>query len=146
MRAIVAAAVTLASATLLAAQSPARRPIVVRGVITDSATGRKLERARIFAGVGNDSAIANTSGEYLLKIDAANSDTAVRLRVTRVGYVRQSCTVRLSRDTIRADYALPLASLHIREITLTKRGPTVNAYEAGSPTARLSTDSLRKCS
>jgi hypothetical protein len=121
--------------------APATRVIVVRGIVADSVTGHRLDQARLIAGLGNPSAVSSAVGEYLLNIPLADGDTAVELRATRVGYVRQSCTARLSRDTIRADFLLHPATLHVHEVTLTKHGPIVDEFESGPANARVPTDS-----
>ena len=74
--------------------------------MTDAASGRAVEGARLSVDAGGTAALTGADGSYRLVVPAAGRASSATLRVRRVGYEQAERRVRLASDTVRADFAL----------------------------------------
>ncbi len=124
MRAILGAYVALVCAASPLASPIAMRSVVVRGVVTDAASGAPLAEARATVVGTTDGATTSAAGEYVLRLQAAAADSAT-VRVVRVGYAPATRRVALTGDTVRADVAMTATVMTLNSVVVTSAGPVM---------------------
>src|SRR5436190_436644 len=130
-------ALLVALALLMATAAPieqmlATRTIVIRGIVTDSATGKALGGTHVQHWNGGQVAsavIADATGRYELHVSIADADTTVSVRARRLGYAQSTRSARILRDTAVIDIALSAQAARLEEVV------TMSADAKAAPAA-----------
>jgi Ca-activated chloride channel family protein len=112
---------TLAGATL-ASPPAATDSVVFTGRVIDAATAHPISGVTVRLEGSSRSAVTGPAGSYRLQAPAARG-SRVSLTASVAGYAAGRREVRIDRDTVRADFALAVAALHLE-------GLVVNAAES----------------
>lgn len=93
---------------------PANATYSLNGFVADAATGEKLIGATVFDAESQKGTVTNEYGFFVLRLPAS----AVRLRVSYLGYDAYESTLELRRDT-RLDVSLAQSQLTLGEVVVT---------------------------
>lgn len=116
-----AAVLLLAVSFTLALASAATAQTVVRGTVTDAATGAPLAAATVQVEGTFRGTITNADGEYVIAVEAPPATLLVRF----IGYATGRAPVA-GGDTLRLDVALTPAMVELETVTVTGANPAEN--------------------
>ncbi|MGH7679995.1 MAG: YfbK domain-containing protein [Gemmatimonadaceae bacterium] len=101
------------------ASASATRAIVVRGIVSDAATGKPIVGANVYVTSATASTLTGGDGAYLLKLVVDDSARTALLRARAVGYSPAGIPVAIAGDTITHDFALRHDPMRLHEVVVT---------------------------
>ncbi len=135
---ILGAAIGLTCAAALAAA--AQTTGVIRGKVTDAATGRPVDGAQVYVAGTELGTLSNADGQYQFTLRAG----AVELRTRRVGFASatQQVTVTPAQVT-EADFSLKQAAIGLDVVVVTGAGVETEKRKLGNTVATIDAATLR---
>ena len=100
-------------------QSRQTRDVVLAGRVTDAESAQGVEAARVIVDRERARTVTDADGRYRVTVRAARGEQVV-VRVQRIGFERAERAVRLTRDTVRADFALRRGTAGLQAQVLTR--------------------------
>ena len=113
---------TLAGAALA---STTADPVVIAGRVSDSASNQPLAGATVSLRGTSLRAVTGPDGSYRLMASAARG-SSVTLSAAMIGRTTGTRTVRVTGDTVRADFQLAAAALSLEGVVVTATGTTAH--------------------
>src|SRR4051812_3287209 len=108
-------------ANTLALEPPITRTLVLRGTVT-SAAGQPLGGASVRASVNHSAydagAIVAANGSYQFSVSAPDTITSLSVLARYIGYKPQQQFVRVSGDTIVANFKLERDFVNLEEVVV----------------------------
>ncbi|OLE70660.1 MAG: hypothetical protein AUG74_07365 [Bacteroidetes bacterium 13_1_20CM_4_60_6] len=132
------AAIVLTCAGTLAAA--AQTTGVIRGKVTDAATGRAVDGVQVYVAGTELGTLTNADGQYQFAVRAGT----VQLRTRRVGFASAGRSVSVTPgQIIDADLALNKAAIALDAVVVTGAGAETEKRKLGNTVATIDAAALR---
>jgi Ca-activated chloride channel family protein len=117
--------------------APGARDVVFTGHVTENGRGAPLAGAQVLLPALNRGALTDGAGRYTLAVPRTALGERVRIEARLIGYQTAARTVRVTGDTVRADFRLAPAVVALEEIAVTSAPAAVKARALAGSTVYL---------
>lgn len=114
---------------------PGIAPPLLHGTITSTADSQPVHAAQVAVQGIAVVAMTGVDGRYTLQVPDSLRGRELSIRVRRIGYNQQQLTVRLTGDSLRADFVLTPAPMGLHQVVVTGAAASFAAHRLGNSVA-----------
>src|SRR5690606_1280281 len=118
-------------------QAAGARDVVFTGLVTEHGRGAPLAGAQVLLPALGGGALTDPAGRYTLAVPRSALGESVRIEARLIGYQTAARTVRVTGDTVRADFRLAPAVVALEEIAVAPEPAAIKARAATASVAYL---------